>query len=131
MAFKLPKKRCDLGCGECCGLAPTTEAEYQRVEAFVRDHGIQAVEQGITCPFYQGDRCVIYPVRPLSCRLFGHSVKMVCPRGYNTNISERKLRRAVLRGGPANRTLHEMLGPQWKDVADAIVGKWEQLNARR
>jgi Fe-S-cluster containining protein len=123
MPFKLPTMKCDSGCGECCGLAPTTEAEFRRVEAFIQEHGIQPINQGITCPFYQEGRCAIYPVRPLSCQLFGHSEKMVCPRGYNTNIPERKLRRAALRNGSASKVLHEVLGPQWKDVADAIVGQ--------
>jgi Fe-S-cluster containining protein len=107
--------KCDTGCGECCGIAPTTDSEFRRIEAFVQERGVVVVDQGITCPFYQGGRCVIYQVRPLSCRLFGHSEKMACPRGYNTNIPERKIRRAIERGGGAHRVLHEMHGPGWRE----------------
>jgi len=115
MPFKLPKMKCDSGCGECCGIAPTTDKEFRRVEAFIQEHGVEVVDQGVTCPFYQGGKCVIYPVRPLACKLFGHALKLVCPRGYNTNIPERKVRRAIERGGRASRVLHELLGSGWRE----------------
>jgi len=113
--------KCDPSCGECCGIAPTTDSEYRRIEAFVVKHGVEVCDQGVTCPFYQKGRCAVYPVRPLSCRLFGHSEGMPCPHGYNTNIPERKVRRAIERGGGASRVLHELLGPGWKDKLSAGV----------
>ena len=115
MTLKLPTMKCDSECGECCGVVPATEAEYRRVETFVRDQKIEVRDQGITCPFYQEGKCVIYPVRPLACHLFGHSKKMECPHGHNVNIPERKVRRAIERKGDPHRVLHEMLGPNWKE----------------
>ena len=69
----LPPMRCDEGCGACCGVAPATETEYRRVERYIEEEGITPVADGdeLTCPFYQQGRCVVYPVRPLICKLFG------------------------------------------------------------
>lgn len=117
MAFKLPVMRCDSGCGECCGVAPATETEFRKVEEYVRQNGVEALDQGVTCPFYQGGKCAVYPVRPLACRLFGHSEGMVCPRGHNVNVPERKVRRHIMTRGLPTRTLHEMLGPDWEGLA--------------
>jgi len=114
--LKLPPMKCDSGCGECCGLAPVTDAEYRRVEAFVRERRIKPVAQGVTCPFFQKGVCAVYSVRPLSCQLFGHTEGMTCPHGHNTNIRGRKVRRAIKHNGPAGRVLHELLGPNWKDL---------------
>lgn len=128
MPFKLPAMRCDLRCGECCGIVPAIESEYRKVEAFVRDRGIEIRNQGITCPFYQKGRCATYPVRPLACRLFGHSEKMTCPRGYNVDIPERKIRRAIRRRGYPTKVLHEMLGPDWKELMGLSDGSCTVLH---
>jgi Fe-S-cluster containining protein len=34
---------------------------------------------GVTCPYVENDRCMIYPVRPLICRLQGLAEKLPCP----------------------------------------------------
>lgn len=85
----MPKMQCDHGCGDCCGVAPCSEAEYQRVMNFASEHDIVPLRQGSTCPFYWDGTCAVYEVRPGICRLFGHSPDLVCSRGYNTNIDPR------------------------------------------
>lgn len=37
----------------------------------------------------------MYPVRPFMCRLFGHSPAMVCDRGHNVNIPQKKEQRLM------------------------------------
>jgi Fe-S-cluster containining protein len=105
----LPPMRCDDGCGECCGLVPATETEFQRIGRYATEHGIQPVDQAETCPWFQGGKCSVYPVRPLACRLFGHVPGMPCPKGYNTNIPERDAHRMVRANGMSSRILHEAL----------------------
>lgn len=105
----IPSMQCDVGCGECCGPAPATEAEYRKVLHVVRAKGIVPIKQGVTCPFYQEGTCAIYDARPLSCRLFGHVKGMDCPHGYNTNIPEKDAMRMILSRGEAKRVLHEAL----------------------
>lgn len=122
--MKLPVMRCDKGCGDCCGLAPCTDKEYKQVVEYAQANFVVPVEQGITCPFYQGGTCKVHPVRPLVCRLFGHTEKMACSRGYNVNIPDRKARRMVEHNGPATRLLHEVLGPE---AANRVLGDIERL----
>ncbi len=82
----LPPMRCDHGCGECCGPTMASIAEYDAIQAFAKQNGITPKRQGLKCPFYQEGTCKVYPVRPMICRLYGHSKKTPCARGYNTNI---------------------------------------------
>jgi Fe-S-cluster containining protein len=105
----LPTMRCDQGCGDCCGIAPATEAEYRKVMWVAKQKGIVPLRQGHTCPFYQHDTCQVYDARPLACRLFGHVVGMECSRGYNTNIDPQDANRLIRANGMPNRVLHEAL----------------------
>lgn len=82
----LPAMKCDQGCGECCGVTPASQSEFDRVNQYARDNGIKPADNGMTCPWYQGGTCAVYPARPLVCRMFGHVGFMVCPRGYNANV---------------------------------------------
>jgi len=108
--MKLPVMKCDQGCGDCCGLAPSTDLEYDRVVQYAEKQGIIPIDQGVTCPFYQKGTCQVYPVRPLICQIFGHTERMKCSRGYNKNLPDRKIRKLVIRSGEPTRLLHEVLG---------------------
>lgn len=105
----LPSMQCDSGCGECCGVVPVTEVEYQTVRIYIKERGVKLVAQGETCPLFQDGTCTVYEVRPFACRLFGHVEEMPCPKGYNTNISSEAGKEAVLRNGQVTRVLHELL----------------------
>ena len=112
--------RCDEGCGDCCGLIPCTETEFKRVERYVKEKGITPIEHtNGTCPLYQDGKCSVYPVRPLICKLFGHSEAelMQCTRGYNVNIPEREVHRMIAANGLATRTLHDLI-PGFEKQAD-------------
>lgn len=82
----MPPMRCDEGCGECCGVAPATQSEFDSLREYAQRKGIVARRQGTRCPFYQEGQCAVYEARPGSCRMFGHVPDMECPRGYNVNI---------------------------------------------
>jgi Fe-S-cluster containining protein len=105
----LPPMKCDRGCGGCCGIAPATEAEYQKVISVARAKKLVPLHQGITCPFYQDGACQVYDARPFICRLFGHSEKLECDRGYNTNVPEKDVHRMTMAHGKPTRVLHEAL----------------------
>lgn len=106
---ELPSMRCDDGCGRCCGMVPVTAAEYARVIAYAREHGIEPVIQGITCPFWQGGKCSVYEVRPLVCKLMGHVPELTCPRGYNVNVGSDRGRKLVRQNGQPSTCLHQAL----------------------
>lgn len=104
--------RCDVGCGECCGIVPANETEYRAVVDYAAAHGITPIAQGMKCPWYQRGRCAVHEVRPTICRLFGHTADMPCPRGYNVNVSaadEEALMRHARGDGRAVRLLHDVL----------------------
>lgn len=107
--MKLPVMKCDEGCGDCCGPVPVTHSEYDRVIEYAQKHSITPMKQGITCPFYQEGKCKVYEVRPLICVVFGHSERLVCSKGYNKNIPERKIRRAIMKNGECVKHLHDVL----------------------
>ncbi|HET6386827.1 MAG TPA: YkgJ family cysteine cluster protein [Armatimonadota bacterium] len=92
----LPMRLCD-GC-DGCGLRCTegvrmTRSEYQRIETHLRSNPdeaarVAAQEKSIPgwpvtkfCQFRdtEKNRCSIYPVRPVICRLFGHTEWLPCP----------------------------------------------------
>lgn len=118
---------CDTHCGECCGVVPATETEFRAIERFIAEHGItpSAPTDG-TCPLYQNGGCAIYPVRPLLCRLYGHTADplMTCPRGYNVNIPERDAVRMLRANGTTTHLLHE-LAPNYAEIAH-LLPKREQ-----
>lgn len=107
----LPEMKCDKGCGECCGPALCSEREYQTVKRYAKRHGVKPIVQGLTCPFYQDGECKVYEVRPRICRLFGHSDRLVCCKGYNTNVSK-KAESEFMAGYHPERVLHELAGQQ-------------------
>jgi Fe-S-cluster containining protein len=118
----IPSMHCDDACGECCGVVPVTETELRAVQRHVTAHGITpAAHTDGTCPFFQNGGCTIYQVRPLPCRLFGHSADplMTCPRGYNVNIPERDAVRMLRANGKTTHVLHE-LAPNWDDIKHLI-----------
>lgn len=107
MKLRLPQMRCDTGCGACCGPVSCSPAEYKRIADYIATRFIEPQDNGITCPFYQRGVCAIYEVRPMICVAFGHSERLVCNRGYNTNVPDRTIRKALDRNGPYTRRLHE------------------------
>lgn len=124
----LPPMACER-CGECCGLVPVTETEYQRVARYAKDHALAPVEQGVTCPWLQDGQCAVYPVRPLPCRLFGHAMGMPCSKGHNANIPDRDVHRMMRANGKPTKLLHTvfptfaeglMMDAFMKQVSDAV-----------
>lgn len=107
----IPPMRCDDGCGACCGPVICSEKDYAAVKREAARNGVKPIMQGVMCPYYQGGKCAVYNARPLVCRLFGHSDKLVCKHGYNVNVSERVERQMMVAYKPT-RWLHETLGSQ-------------------
>ncbi len=120
----LPEMRCDTGCGECCGLVPASPREYMTIAVYAKLHGITPKRNGVTCPFYQEGQCSVHPVRPAICRVFGHTEKLKCPHGYNTNVEEEIIHQYIYAAGDPDKAqlLHHMLVDQGiaTDIQDAL-----------
>lgn len=83
-----PATTCKM-CGTCCtDPPPAALVEYLNIYRYIRDHlqerqqellkktvaffYLELVEPEQRCPFLDADnRCIIYPVRPFSCRIYG------------------------------------------------------------
>jgi len=88
---RLPNGRCN-GCYDCAtrcmGNLPITRTEFEAIREFIGGGGYfptvrPAGGMAAACEFADpdGPRCLIYPVRPLICRLFGLVEWLPCPRG--------------------------------------------------
>ena len=64
-------------CGECCtNLLPVCQEEIDIIQKYVIKNKIRPQKQmlvmrnTLTCPYYDGKKCLIYEVRPLICKEF-------------------------------------------------------------
>ena len=64
-------------CGECCtNFLPVTQKELETIQEYVIANKIRPQKQmlvmqnRLTCPYYNGKKCLIYEVRPLICKEF-------------------------------------------------------------
>lgn len=64
-------------CGECCtNILPVTQEEIDTIAKYVIKNKIRpqshmlVMQNRLTCPYYNGNKCLIYEVRPLICKEF-------------------------------------------------------------
>ncbi len=64
-------------CGECCtNFLPISQNEMADIIEYVINNNIKpqkhilVMQNRLTCPYYDGKKCVIYEVRPLICKGF-------------------------------------------------------------
>ena len=64
-------------CGECCtNILPVSQKEIDKIQEYVIENNIQPQKQmlvmqnRLTCPYYNGKKCLIYEIRPLICKEF-------------------------------------------------------------
>ena len=64
-------------CGECCSnFLPVSQNEINRIQKYVIENKIRpqtqmlVMKNTLTCPYYDGKKCLIYEVRPLICKEF-------------------------------------------------------------
>lgn len=108
--MKLPDMRCDEGCGKCCTITYANHSEYERIKRYMLEHGILPERhRDFRCPLYQNGKCAVYPVRPLLCRVYGHTERMMCPKGYNVNLPDRKIRKMLRDNMDRDRMLMDIM----------------------
>lgn len=64
-------------CGECCtNFLPVSQKEVEKIQKYVIEHKIRPQKQmlvmqnRLSCPYYDGKKCLVYEVRPLICKEF-------------------------------------------------------------
>ena len=120
---QIPQKTGCKQCGECCGNIIVTKLEMQNImtycEAnklsfthpveFIPTHNNQVtfnIKMGASCPLLlQDNKCSIYPVRPLICRLYGTVYSLDCvPQDRMSQADKRKY---PLTESQANRLMRQ------------------------
>ena len=64
-------------CGECCtNFLPVSQKEVEKIQKYVIENKIRPQKQmlvmqnRLSCPYYDGKKCLVYEVRPLICKEF-------------------------------------------------------------
>lgn len=64
-------------CGECCtNFLPVSQSDIDRLSKYVIENKIRPqkqmliMQQRLTCPYYDGKKCLVYEVRPMICKEF-------------------------------------------------------------
>lgn len=77
-------------CGECCtNLLPVSQNEINTIQEYVIQNNIKpqmqmlVMQNRLTCPYYNGNKCLIYEVRPLICKEF------YCNKTMNMYVAEK------------------------------------------
>lgn len=75
-------------CGECCGnFLPICQEDIDKLQEYVIKNNIKpekqmlVMQQKLSCPYFNGKKCLVYEARPIICREFycykKHSPKLV------------------------------------------------------
>ncbi|KYK21766.1 hypothetical protein AYK24_03145 [Thermoplasmatales archaeon SG8-52-4] len=95
---KIPTFSCQ-HCHKCCGPIFWFELEDILIREYMLKNKIKRIlwtreefeKNNIKCPYLKKDRCIIYPVRPIVCRLQGNIPELRCYLMHNKLISKKQL----------------------------------------
>ncbi|WP_105530516.1 YkgJ family cysteine cluster protein [Solimicrobium silvestre] len=77
---RIPSFECIPGCHDCCG--PVTTSSFEMSFLPVKtDEEHDAALNNLSCPHLASEGCSVYEDRPLICRMFGTTPKLLCPHG--------------------------------------------------
>ena len=97
---KIPSFDCK-HCNECCGPVLWFEPEEILIKEYMQKNNLKKIvwtkeefeKNDNICPYIKNNRCIIYPVRPIVCRLQGVVVDLKCKKVKNQkNIPNEELK---------------------------------------
>lgn len=77
---RIPSFTCIVGCHDCCGPVTASSEEVAKLPV-KREAEHQAALAELNCVHLGEHGCEVYSERPLICRLFGTTPKLLCPNG--------------------------------------------------
>lgn len=77
---RLPSFTCIVGCHDCCGPVTASSEEVARLPVKTEAEHEAALAE-LSCPYLGAHGCEVYSERPLICRLFGTTPRLLCPNG--------------------------------------------------
>ena len=89
----IPEIKCQ-HCNMCCGPIIWFEPEETLIREYMKRKKIKRIvwtteefkKNNMKCPYLIKDRCIIYPVRPMVCRLQGNIIELRCKFSINCNF---------------------------------------------
>ena len=93
----IPEFECQ-HCNSCCGPIIWSEPEDILIKDYLYKHKIKRViwtkeefqQNQMRCPYLVNNRCIIYPVRPIVCRLQGNICELKCKFSNKNNFIPKK-----------------------------------------
>ena len=76
----IPSFVCELGCHDCCGPVTASSEEVSRLPQKTEAAHVEALTN-YNCVYLCVNGCQVYEERPLICRLFGTTPRLLCPKG--------------------------------------------------
>ena len=85
-------------CHKCCGPIIWFEPEELLIKDYLEKNKIKRIiwtkeefrKNHMTCPYLIDDKCIIYPVRPIVCRLQGNISELRCMSSNNSTLTSEK-----------------------------------------
>jgi Fe-S-cluster containining protein len=92
---RIPAFACIVGCHDCCGPVTASSEEMARLPVkSAAEHAAALAE--LSCPHLGEHGCEVYAERPLICRLFGTTPRLLCPNGQRPMaMIDRKTEREI------------------------------------
>ena len=76
----IPSFACEPGCHDCCGPVTASSEEVSRLPQKTEAAHVEALAN-YNCVYLGVNGCQVYDERPLICRLFGTTPRLLCPKG--------------------------------------------------
>ena len=80
LRLRIPSFTCIVGCHDCCGPVTASSEEMARLPVKTEAEHDAALAD-LSCPHLGEQGCQAYGERPLICRLFGTTPRLLCPNG--------------------------------------------------
>ena len=77
---RIPSFKCIVGCHDCCGPVTASSEEVARLPVKT-DAEHETALADYNCVYLGKHGCEVYNERPLICRLFGTTPRLLCPNG--------------------------------------------------
>ena len=85
-------------CHQCCGPVIWFEPEELMIRDYLEKNKIKRIlwtieefeQNHMRCPYLVDDRCIIYPVRPIACRLQGNISELKCKSSNDYRLMSEK-----------------------------------------
>ncbi|MBS3778461.1 MAG: YkgJ family cysteine cluster protein [Candidatus Thermoplasmatota archaeon] len=103
-------------CQQCSNPIMWFKPEEINIKDYLKKHNLpyivwtdeEFIDHHMKCPYLQDNKCIIYPVRPLVCRLQGIIFDLPCPYTKKTLLTEQQFRNIMKKVTDLNQDINGM-----------------------